>query len=125
MGGATFHLTKDTHETYDVLPQRDTNYKAYQGKKLAAFENQRVDHHESVRKKQLDMQEERRVKEIIKEKKEERREKKYNDFRKETKKDMADTFGKINTTRADYFEKNAAKKRELDKEGYQAHKDHI
>ena len=55
---------------------------------------------------QLDMQEERRVKEIIKERKEEKREKKYNDFCKEQRKDMEDTFGKINTARQDYFEKN-------------------
>lgn len=105
-GGATFHLTHDFHETYDVLPQRDTNYKAFQGKKLASHENKRVDYHETVRKKQLDMQEERRVKEIIKERKEEKREKKYNDFCKEQRKDMEDTFGKINTARQDYFEKN-------------------
>ena len=107
------------------MAQKDTNYKAYLGKKIAKCETERVDNHESIRKKQLDLCEEKRVREILKEKKEERREKKYNDHLKEQNKDRKEEFDKVNTKRLDYLARKNTIRTDLDREGYKAHKDHI
>ena len=124
-GGATFYLTSDPHESFEIAPQRETNFKAYMGKKIAKQETERVNNHEQIRTRQLEMQEETRVRQILKEKKEQMREKKYSEFLKEQSKDAREEFNKINIVREDHFDKTQKKYKEMDNEAYRAHKAHM
>lgn len=97
----------------------------YQGKKLVNDETNRVDTHETIRKKQLEIEEENRVRQIIKEKQEMAREKGYTIRLKEESTERNANFAKINFVRVDHFEKTKHKYQTLDNIAYKAHKDHI
>lgn len=108
-----------------MVPTRDANYKVYLGRKIAKTENERVDNHKQIREKQLEIQEETRVRQMIKEKKELQRERKYGETQREESKDRADNFAKIDLVRLDHLSKTHQKYQTLDNIAFRAHKDHM
>ena len=98
-----FYLTNVHPENPKIVPTVEINYKMYQGKKLVNDETNRVETHETIRKKQLEIEEENRVRQIIKEKQEMAREKGYTIRLKEESTERNANFAKINYVREDHF----------------------
>jgi len=75
--GPNFDMHMQSGPRDEMLPARDSNYKMHLGRKLCNDETERVRKHEALRQKQLDIEEEHRVKQIICDRKENAREKAF------------------------------------------------
>jgi hypothetical protein len=75
--GPNFDLHMQSGPRDEMLPAHDSNYKMHLGRKLCNDETERVRKHEALRQKQLEIEEEHRVKQAIQERKEAAREKAF------------------------------------------------
>ena len=75
-----------------MVPSRDANYKMHLARKVAHDETERVRKHEALRLKQLELEEELRVRQIIKDRQEEQREKAFEKTKREEAKERAANF---------------------------------
>jgi hypothetical protein len=122
--GPNFDLHMQSGPRDEMLPAKNANYKMHLGRKLCNDETERVKRHENIRQRQLEIQEETRVKQVIADRKENARDKQYEKSRKEEAKDAKDKFGKLDMTRDEHLKKTRREEKDLDNTAHKAGKDH-
>ena len=108
----------------EVLMSHEANYKMHLGRKLCQDETERVKRHENIRQRQLEIQEETRVKQVIQERKENAREKAFDKNCKEEAKDAKDKFAKLDNTRVEALTRTRKKEKQDDNVAHAAGKTH-
>ena len=71
--GPNFDLHMQSGPKNEMVPAKDANWKLNKGRKICNEETIRVKRHEQIRNRQLEMQEETRVKQVLNEKKDAQR----------------------------------------------------
>lgn len=106
------------------LTARDNNYKMHLAMKLSVDEAERVHKHELAKLRQLELEEDTRVKQLIKDRLEQAREKAFEKEKKEKDKDRRTNIEKIDFVRVDHLQKTQQKYKNLDNIAHKAGKTH-
>lgn len=93
--------------------------------KITAFETDRVDKHENIRERQLELTQEARVLQILKEKQDQARWNAFKERMQEEQEMQTHNFQTIQTVRDEHYKKVQSKYKHLDDLGYAAHKEHM
>lgn len=112
-------------DLYDSVLSKDVDYRIFKAHELIQREKERIEKHKAVRANQLLMEEEARVKHLIREREYLLKEQAFQQVRQEIAADRNLAFQKINTIREQHWDKVQQENQRIDEVSYAAYPVHI